>query len=381
MRTRDFEPFFSTLLAGEVLAVALLVYLMSLLATLLANRTWQGRIHVGPISLRLLGQALFIEGPMLALRLAWRHRAVGQHARALGLAAGACLLAAVHVDAYYIEPRMLVPRHYAVGPPSGASGSQSIRILHLSDIQTPRIGAHEEEALRLGLSFQPDLIVLTGDYVQDALGEPTEIQAAVDLRRLIARLGFTARLGVFATEGDVGPPCAVVFEGAAVRCLADQSVRVELPGGGSLSITGLTRGRGRERDPKALGRLLAAAPDADHRIVISHAPDFISAMPANVDLALAGHTHGGQVVIPFFGPPRTAIRLPRRYAGGLNDYRGTPIHVSRGVGMERGFDIPIRFLCPPEIGIIDLWLPKRRRTVPPVSSPPSGPDARGGALP
>ena len=82
-------------------------------------------------------------------------------------------------------------------------------------------------------------------------------------------------------------------------------------------------------------------------------------------LALAGHTHGGQVVIPFFGPPRTAIRLPRRYAGGLNDYRGTPIHISRGVGMERGFDIPIRFLCPPEIGIIDLVLPKRGRTVSP----------------
>jgi len=66
------------------------------------------------------------------------------------------------------------------------------------------------------------------------------------------------------------------------------------------------------------------------------------------------------VVLPFFGPPRTAIRLPRRYAGGLNDYRGTPIHVSRGVGMERGFDIPIRFLCPPEIGIIDLRLSRAR---------------------
>ncbi|MEO8362207.1 MAG: hypothetical protein ABI672_19425 [Vicinamibacteria bacterium] len=67
----------------------------------------------------------------------------------------------------------------------------------------------------------------------------------------------------------------------------------------------------------------------------------------------------GQLVLPFFGPPTTASRLPRRYAGGLNDYRGTPIHVSRGVGMERGFDIPVRFLCPPEIGILDLRLPLR----------------------
>lgn len=144
-----------------------------------------------------------------------------------------------------------------------------------------------------------------------------------------------------------------------MRCLSDRSAAVDLPGGGRLAITGLSRGRGRERDPKVLAHMLAVAPVADYRIVISHAPDFISAMPVNVDLALAGHTHGGQVVIPFFGPPRTAIRLPRRYAGGLNDYRGTPLHVSRGLGMERGFDIPVRFLCPPEIGILDLRLARR----------------------
>jgi len=349
-------------LLRDAVGLAMVVYLVALLATLTANLWWPGRIRVGPISLRLLGQALFIEGPLLALLLAWRHRSTGQNTRAAWLAGVALLLSAIHIDAYYIEPEMLVVRRYSVPPKQGSHGGRRIRILHVTDIQTPRIGVREENALRLGLSFRPDLIVLTGDYVQDALGEPTELQAASDLRALMARLRFTAPLGVFATEGDVGPACEVVFGGAPVRCLKDQSARVELPGGGTLSITGLTRGRGRERDPKVLGRLLDAAPEADYRIVISHAPDFIEALPVNVDLVLAGHTHGGQVVIPFFGPPRTAIRLPRRYAGGLNDYRGTPIHVSRGVGMERGFDIPIRFLCPPEIGVLDLELARRNRS-------------------
>jgi predicted MPP superfamily phosphohydrolase len=59
-------------------------------------------------------------------------------------------------------------------------------------------------------------------------------------------------------------------------------------------------------------------------------------------------------VLPFFGPIVTASRLPRRYAGDLNDYRGTPLHVSRGVGMERGFSPPVRFLCPPEICLLDV---------------------------
>jgi uncharacterized protein len=264
------------------------------------------------------------------------------------------------VDAYYVEPRRLVPREYAVDRTRGTIGGPSIRILHLTDIQTPAIGAHEEQALRLGLSYKPDLIVMTGDYVQNALGGETETRAARDLSALINRIGFDAPLGVFATEGDVGPACRNVFQGTRVRCLSDESATVRLRDGSNLVITGLTRGRGRERDPARLARVVNGIPVADHRIVISHAPDFIDALDVPIDMALAGHTHGGQVVLPLLGPPKTAIRLPRKYAGGLNDYEGTPIHVSRGVGMERGFEIPVRFLCPPEIGIIDLLLPANR---------------------
>jgi predicted MPP superfamily phosphohydrolase len=187
-------------------------------------------------------------------------------------------------------------------------------------------------------------------------------------RALMARIHFDAPLGVFATEGDVGPSCGDVFAGTNVRCLVDESALVALPGGDSLAITGLSRNRGRERDPGWLARLMEQSPPGDHRIFISHAPDFVDAMPEPVDLVLAGHTHGGQVVIPFFGPPRTAIRLPRLYAGGLHTYRGIPLHVSRGVGMERGFAPPVRFLCPPEICVLDLRLATRHRSSPSTES-------------
>lgn len=130
-----------------------------------------------------------------------------------------------------------------------------------------------------------------------------------------------------------------------------------------LKITGLSRGRGRERDPALLARLLGRGPRGDHRIVISHSPDFVDALPEKVDLVLAGHTHGGQFVLPFFGPLVTASRLPRRYAADLHDFRGTPLHVSRGVGMERGFAPPVRFLCPPEICVLDVSFPFRAGSV------------------
>lgn len=348
-------------LLRDLAAVAVVLYVASLLAAVAANLGYLHRLHLGGLSTRLLGQALFGEAIILGMAFAVCHRQAGRAGRAAAMAVLAVILLAVYVDAFHVEPNALRVRHHVVDGAPGDAEARTIRILHLTDIQTPAIGAHEERALRAGLAERPDLIVLTGDYVQDALGRPTEDQAARDLRALMARLAFDAPLGVFATEGDVGPSCRKVFAGTPVQCLIDANTVVTLPGGGTLGITGLSRGRGRERDPAWLARLLSQGPPADNRIVISHAPDFVDAMPVDVDLVLAGHTHGGQVVFPLFGPPKTASRLPRVYAGGLHDYRGTPLHVSRGVGMERGFAPPVRFLCPPEICLVALRLRRPSR--------------------
>jgi predicted MPP superfamily phosphohydrolase len=341
-------------LSWEVGSVAVLAYVVSLAAPFVANLDDPRRRHVGEISGRLMGQALFGEAILVGFVLAYRHRRAGRPGRAAALGSVALGLCALYVEAYRLEPRQLFVRRHVVGPPGPRQAV--VRILHITDIQAPVIGAHEERALRTGLSYRPDLIVLTGDYVQDALGRRTEERAAFDLQALINRIGFRAPLGVFATEGDVGPPCRAVFAHTEVTCLTDESALVRLPDGGSLRITGLSRNRGRERNPAWLRGLFAAGAPGDHHVVISHSPDFVAALPERVDLALAGHTHGGQFVLPFIGPLVTASRLPRRYAADLNDYAGIPLHVSRGVGMERGFAPPVRFLCPPEICLVDLGL-------------------------
>ena len=90
---------------------------------------------------------------------------------------------------------------------------------------------------------------------------------------------------------------------------------------------------------------------------VGHNPNFVANLVdlgAKPDLVLAGHTHGGQVVLPFFGAPYTKTNLPRRYASGLHDYKGFALHVSAGVGMERGAAPQVRFLCPPEICLLEL---------------------------
>jgi len=343
-------------LSRSLTPLALLACGSALVATTAANLEDLAHLRLGAIAGRLLGQAIFGEAILLALVLAVWHQKAACRCRAAVLSGITLGLTVVYVDAYHVEPQMLRVRRYFVDRTGGASRATALRILHISDIHASAIGPHEERALRAGLEHHPDLIVLTGDYVQDDLGRPTEDQTQRDLRALMAAINFEAPLGVFATDGDVGPSCREVFEGTNTRCLVDETAVVMSPGGDTLAITGLSRDHGRGRDPTWFARLTAQGPRTNHRIFISHAPDFVDAVREPADLVLAGHTHGGQVVVPFLGPLRTASRLPRLFAGGLHDYWGIPLHVSRGVGMERAFTVPVRFLCPPEISVLDVRL-------------------------
>jgi hypothetical protein len=95
--------------------------------------------------------------------------------------------------------------------------------------------------------------------------------------------------------------------------------------------------------------------DAVERL-LGHKPDAIELGRATpVDLAVTGHTHGGQVSLPVLGPPLTLSSVPRHIAaGGLHELYGTPIYVSTGVGRERGNAPQLRLGVRPSIGIIDL---------------------------
>ena len=73
-----------------------------------------------------------------------------------------------------------------------------------------------------------------------------------------------------------------------------------------------------------------------------------------VDLFLCGHTHGGQVRLPFWGAVITLSKYHKRFESGLYDFEGVPMYVNRGVGCEGGSAPRVRFLCRPEVAVIDL---------------------------
>jgi predicted MPP superfamily phosphohydrolase len=307
------------------------------------------------VAVRLLAQALF--GELIALcawlaGLFWRR---GRFPAAAGGAVGCLALVLVYADAYHREPTDLHVRHFSLDLTHGVAARGRLRILQLSDIQANRVGRYEERALRTAAQQKADLVVLTGDYVQPRLSEDRRV-ATADLNRLLESVRFDARLGVYAVRGDVDKDWPKVFDGTGIRTLAGAIATLPLEGGRTLSIVGLTTSMSHGRDAANLLALVRRSPADSLRLVVGHGPDFVEQLAGvvPVDLALAGHTHGGQVVLPWLGALYIKSRLPLRYASGLHDYFGLPLHVSAGIGMERGAAPQLRFLCPPELSVIEV---------------------------
>ena len=310
-------------------------------------------------AVRLLSQALFGELVALTAWLAWRLWRGRLRSGAALVSLACAVLLASYAEAYHREPTDLHVRCYAVDLTGGRAVHGRFRILQLSDIQADRIGPYEERAIRTAAAEKADLVVLTGDYVQPRLQphlDAARRRTTSDLNRLLKSVRFEAPLGVVAVRGDVDLDWPRVFDGTAVAPISGEILERRLPDGRRLSLVGLTPRMSHGRDAAGLLALVRQAPADGLRVVIGHGPDFVQVLAGAVpvDLALAGHTHGGQVVLPWLGAPYTKTRLPSLYAAGLHDYAGLPIHVSAGIGMERGTAPQIRFLCPPEMSLLEV---------------------------
>lgn len=93
---------------------------------------------------------------------------------------------------------------------------------------------------------------------------------------------------------------------------------------------------------------------AQRDLTAYHTPDPVEALPPGVDLYLAGHTHGGQVRLPFYGALITMSRFDKRYEMGRYEVNGTTLYVNRGIGSEGDGLGRARLLARPEITVIDL---------------------------
>jgi predicted MPP superfamily phosphohydrolase len=258
--------------------------------------------------------------------------------------------------ASFVEPYRLVVERAEVPAPQLAAG-QTVTVAVLADLQFNRVTAHEHAAVDLALAADPDLIVLPGDLFQ---GARDQFNAELpQIRELLSRLH--AHGGVYIVAGNVDVPERIrrAVAGTSIRFLENEIAEIEVDGM-RMAVAGLTDDFTTPAARACLNRLTVHARDRAFALLLSHRPDTVLSLNTDhaVDLLVSGHTHGGQVALPWFGPPITLSQAPRRVcAGGLHRVGGQRIYVSRGVGCERGHAPRIRFNCPPEVSVLTLRSP------------------------
>lgn len=254
-----------------------------------------------------------------------------------------------------IEARRLQLTHLNLHVDALPPGSEPLRLLHISDIHLERLTEREEQLLALARAARPDLIVMTGDYLN--LSYNRDDLAKSQIVELLSRL--EAPYGVYATLGsppaDLRHEVVPLLESLPLCLLRDEWVEVNVGRGASLVLLGLDCTHFLDEDGRSLAKVAAAAPNSAPRVLLYHSPELMpEAVKRNIDLYVCGHTHGGQVRLPLIGPLLTSSQLGRRYVMGHYRQGKTNLYVSRGVGLE-GLSAPrVRLLAPPEITLITL---------------------------
>jgi len=288
----------------------------------------------------LVAYGLFLHGTLVlgfSVPLLWRAR---PKTAATSGALGA-IIALTAVDAFWIEPTWLEVSHVRMATPKV---TRPVRIVVIADLQTDRFGSYEREVFRRAMQQEPDLILLAGDYLQAEPQRREELNA--QFNAFLRRLGFSAPQGAFAVEGNVDAPgWTAMFDRLPVTAV-HRTESFDLP---ELRLTCLS-----ERDSFNPSLEVPAGEPGRFHVVLGHSPRYALGQ-VEADLMIAGHTHGGQVCLPLIDSLVMPTGHSRRWTSGLSDLAGgRKLFISRGIGMERGPAPRLRFLCRPELAVIDL---------------------------
>lgn len=253
----------------------------------------------------------------------------------------ACFALTIAIYAYKIEPfNIEVTRHQVAAPLQSP-----VKIAHLSDLHTHGLGKLEQKMLAILEQEKPDLIVLTGDLISDG----NDFQRCFEvLKQLYAPMGVWVVLGNHENWAskrmiEVYGSFKDYYEAAGVTLLLNSNRKLRE----DIWLVGLDDAMAGSPD---VARGFAGVPVNAYKIALYHSPAAFDEVAGKCDLALAGHSHGGQVRLPFMKP----LWLPDKcghYDEGWFERNGSKMYVSRGLGTSL---LPIRFNCRPEISIIVL---------------------------
>ena len=239
--------------------------------------------------------------------------------------------AAVLADAYWAEPHWLKVTHLNV-----AKAAPTHRFVHFTDLHHKGDRAYAESLVQKINALAPDFVCFTGDLVEDRqyLAAALEILAGI-------------KSPIYGVPGNHDYWSQMSFDDVA-KCFAatgggwllDQQLKTK---DGKVNLIGLTC--------KSVKQAPLPVPADTKNILLMHYPAWVKKLGTQqFDLLLAGHSHGGQVRLPFYGPVAVPWGVDE-FDLGLFQTACGPLYVNPGIGW---FPVPIRFRCRPEITVIEI---------------------------
>jgi predicted MPP superfamily phosphohydrolase len=243
-------------------------------------------------------------------------------------------------------------RRFALTLPGWPHWPRPLRVAFLSDFHT---GSHAGDVARYAgiveeaRALAPDLVLFGGDYVNmQPLGGgrvPPHVTAQI-LGRLPAPCGRFAVIGnhdVAYGEEDV----VAALQASGIVVLDDETTRVRFAGH-DITIAGVPDAK---VERGQAGAMLAGLPRDMPAIVLTHDPVWFAQVSSPAHLTLAGHTHGGQIRLPFFGAVINRSAAPLRWTYGLVTEEQRHLYVTSGLGTS---GVPIRIGIAPEYVLIEI---------------------------
>ncbi|MBA2664016.1 MAG: metallophosphoesterase [Bradymonadaceae bacterium] len=262
-----------------------------------------------------------------------------------GMGGGVIAAAAItSLHGFVFEPKWLEVSVHEVKIAGLDQKLDGFVIAHLTDLHLRRFGYLEAEVLATLKAYAPDLVVMTGDMVETLAGMGALARFVRGLAGIEAPMIATLGNWEHGADGLIDAVSAL-YEAHGIRLLVNE--HVTLPCG--LTVAGTDDGSTGHAD---LARTLAGLPLKPGRLFLTHAPgifDNFAVYDMPFDLALAGHTHGGQVRLGSWVPVLPVSS--GHYVSGFYDTVLGRAYVSRGLGTTM---IPVRFMCRPELPIFRL---------------------------
>ncbi|RSK26837.1 metallophosphoesterase [Bacillus sp. HMF5848] len=257
------------------------------------------------------------------------------------------LLFSLYVYARFIEPSWLQINEYSIQHPLIQEGFKNLTIVQFSDTHLGHYYniADLQHIINKINSFQPDIVFFTGDLI-DQPNVYTDANLIPEvLKQLNAPLGKFAVYGNHDHGGYGTEIYEQVLEDSNFTLLVNETRSITLLDGSTFNIVGIDDAMFKREDfTLATSKLNTNS----YSILLAHEPDvFEVAVNYSIDLQLSGHSHGGQIQIPFVGPLITPPQATTYYEG-FYELKSAKLYVNRGLGTTR---LPYRFLARPEITV------------------------------